>query len=260
MKNFKKILLILTIVITIMSVTGCVTKHNHSYDNDCDTICNTCEATRVTAGHVGGTATCNTLAKCDICGAGYGEYAAHIYDEAKFGYSSNLGHAHVCKVCGLEGVIYPHNPGPEATETTNQVCLDCGYVITDMLDHSTHYAVGEWITDSTSHYHACGGCDEMVDKESHVYDNDCDTVCNTCSYERSEITHTYDSECDSICNLCLFERVASEHTFDNNCDKTCNACNYERETTHTYTNDCDTTCKKNEQGKDHRDLRCFRCW
>ena len=43
------------------------------------------------------------------------------------------GHAYQCADCKCYDTVHPHNPGPEATETTPQTCKDCGYVIQKAL-------------------------------------------------------------------------------------------------------------------------------
>lgn len=37
------------------------------------------------------------------------------------------------------------------------------------------------------HWHKCANCDEISDKAAHVYDNDADTICNICGYERAVV-------------------------------------------------------------------------
>ena len=50
---------------------------------------------------------------------------------------------------------------------------------------------GDWRKDGTSHWHECTDADcpnreeSIKDKTAHVYDNDADTTCNTCGYERT---------------------------------------------------------------------------
>ena len=51
----------------------------HKFDDCLDDTCNVCGATRQVTGHTGGTATCAKQAECSVCGALYGETAAHSY-------------------------------------------------------------------------------------------------------------------------------------------------------------------------------------
>lgn len=50
------------------------------------------------------------------------------------------------------------------------------------------------------------GCD-------HVYDNDCDAICNNCGDIRTVGAHTYDNGCDMDCNVCGAVRE-TEHVFN----------------------------------------------
>ena len=108
------------------------------------------------------------------------------------------------------------------------------------------------------------GCTE------HIYDNACDTDCNTCGAVR-ETEHTYeynhddighgwyytcgcmtppnfaqhfDGDGDGKCDegSCGYVMPKHEHTYDNGCDTDCNTCGAVRETEHTYDNACDTDC------------------
>lgn len=73
MKLYKKLLFFLTFTIVLLCVVACISKHVHSYDNDCDAICNTRGEKRTDIGHADGTASCVRLVKCDVCGVRYGE-------------------------------------------------------------------------------------------------------------------------------------------------------------------------------------------
>ncbi len=80
---------------------------------------------------------------------------------------------------------------------------------------------------------------------SHTYDNDCDTICNICDFQRQVGDHVYDHDCDIYCNSCGFEREPSgKHTYDFPCATLCNYCGAPRvgEGEHTYNDVCDITC------------------
>lgn len=57
-----------------------------------------------------------------------------------------------------------------------------------------HSFTTEWTSDTTDHWHKCANCDEISDKAAHVYDNDVDTTCNVCGYERAAHTHQASTE------------------------------------------------------------------
>ena len=136
----------------------------HSYDHDCDPDCNTCGETR------------NDL---------YHEYSTTW----KF---SEQGHWHACIRCDDSLEMELHVPGPEATETTDQICTICGYVIEKAKEH-THIATGDWLSDDSGHWHLCG-CGETMDQEPHVWNqgvkNEDKSVvvytCTDCGYSREE--------------------------------------------------------------------------
>ena len=85
--------------------------------------------------HVGGQADCTHKAVCTVCGLPYGDFGAHNWS-TEWNYVTDEGHAHLCNnLCGQHSAIIPHRPGKAATETTPQVCLDCGYVISPPVSH-----------------------------------------------------------------------------------------------------------------------------
>ena len=81
--------------------SGCEEKGSfeaHTFDNACDTDCNTCGFTRDTK---------------------------HTYKTEWF--KDGNGHWHECSICGAKADEAAHIPGPEATETTAQICTECSY-------------------------------------------------------------------------------------------------------------------------------------
>lgn len=87
--------------------TGCEEKSEyaeHIFENDCDTDCFTCGFVRETTHSFGDT---------------------YQYDESK--------HWYECSICGEKKDISLHEPGPEATATTAQVCTICGCEIVPAL-------------------------------------------------------------------------------------------------------------------------------
>lgn len=69
----------------------------------------------------------------------------HDYDETAWGYIGEDGHAHKCKNCDAHDEPEEHIPGAEATETTPQICTECGYEIKPPIEHTHNF--GEWETD-----------------------------------------------------------------------------------------------------------------
>lgn len=134
----------------------------HSYDNDCDADCNACGGER-TVEH---------------------NYGTHWTSDAS-------GHWHECIDCGEILEIFPHTPGAEPTETTEQICLDCGYVIQTFKPHE-HVVSGDWLGDENSHWYQCQ-CGENFGTEPHTWDvgtpdEATGTItyhCTTCGYAKT---------------------------------------------------------------------------
>ena len=125
----------------------------HSYDNDCDTTCNTCGATRSVT-HAYGTWKTTKAATCTADGVK--ERTCSVCDKSESVAIPKLGHDY------------------EATFTVDKAatCMETG-------SKSRHCTRCDARIDVT-----------VVPATGHSYDNDCDTACNVCGATRS-ITHAY---------------------------------------------------------------------
>lgn len=116
--------------------------------------------------------------KCEVCGKMFDkdtnkeitavpvlELAAHTWDDVW--HANSTGHYHECTVCGIAGDVTAHTPGAEATETTPQTCTVCGYIIKPATSHKEH-TKGNLMSDATSHWYACTGCSEQLEKANHT--------------------------------------------------------------------------------------------
>lgn len=122
--------------------TGCNEKKNygeHWYSNACDVGCNTCNYFRETEHN----------------------YSTRWTSDAE-------GHWYGCTVCGDVLEKYPHIPGPEATEDTDQICTDCGFVIQPAGNH-VHEPTGDWLSDALNHWHQCA-CGQQLEDAGHTWD------------------------------------------------------------------------------------------
>ena len=121
---------------------GCSsTKDNvpHDYTNACDTDCNTC---------------------------GYVRTITHSY---KAEWSSNAEkHWYECSVCGDKSSEANHIPGAEATETTDQVCTVCNFVMQEALGHTHNYNSSK--NDETNHWTECA-CGEKAEVSQHTWND-----------------------------------------------------------------------------------------
>ena len=78
-------------------------------------------------------ATCTEPKTCDRCGETEGTALGHDWEGE---WSSNAdNHWHACTRCDAKDGEDAHNPGAPATETTPQICTDCGYVIESATGH-----------------------------------------------------------------------------------------------------------------------------
>ncbi len=88
-------------------------------------------------GHDWVAATCTEPKTCkrEGCGATEGDPIGHNYSTAWSHDAS--GHWHACQNegCTDKEDFAQHTPGEDATETTDQTCTECGYVITPALGH-----------------------------------------------------------------------------------------------------------------------------
>lgn len=112
----------------------------HSYDYDCDPDCNTCGAVRDTD---------------------------HDFGEDWF--SDKREHYRQCNICGYTEEPVPHTPGPEATDTEDQVCLDCGFVLEAAGKH-THKPVGNFLSNDQQHWFLCE-CGELMSENDHRWED-----------------------------------------------------------------------------------------
>ncbi len=84
---------------------------------------------------------------------------------------------------------------------------------------------------------------KTCDGDKHIYDGNCDAVCNICGAVRTATEHTYTNGCDADCDVCGEIRTVEGHQYDNACDATCNYCGATRENAgHQYDNTCDADC------------------
>lgn len=152
----------------------------HSFDNDCDTLCESC---------------------------GFSRNTEHSYSEAwTFGADS---HWHECTSCGnkKDEASHIYDDGCDAT------CNECSAVRT-----AAHTPTEAWIQGETTHWHICGLCNEKAEEEAHVFDNNCDNECNVCKKTRV-ITHSYSTKWTAnktkhwhVCTSCGEKTDEAAHT------------------------------------------------
>ena len=179
----------------------------HTYDSACDSECNVCGIRR------------------DV-----------EHDFETVWVKDSTGHWYACAKCDEKVAFSKHNPGPEATEETEQLCMTCKYVIKPKVKH-THSFEKKWTTDEAGHWHACKSCNAEDSYAKHVYDDVCDIDCNICDYEKKQ-GHTYPDEWKTstwehwqICTVCNKESKHEKHIPGAEATEKeaqlCTACGYE---------------------------------
>ena len=132
--------------------SGCNATKNksaHSYKNDCDT-------------------------DCDVCG--YVRTVTHSHNTE---WSKDAQkHWYECSVCGDKKNETTHTPGADATETTDQTCTVCGYVIKEALGHTHNHNTIK--NDENNHWNECA-CGDKINNASHS-DGNKDEACDGCGY------------------------------------------------------------------------------
>ena len=79
----------------------------------------------------------------------------------------------------------------KATNSAGSDTKELSITITKAAPPSHEHNYGDWSKDGTNHWHECTDADcpnreeSIKDKTAHVYDNDADTTCNVCGYERT---------------------------------------------------------------------------
>ena len=201
----------------------------HLYDDDADTICNAC---------------------------GYDRTVTPPTHEHSYGdwIKDGTSHWHECTDDGCPEK--PESVKDKAahvyTDDADSTCDVCGYerTVTPPVHEHTY---SDWIADGeTGHYRICTdeyctSADKGRVAEAHLYDDDADTICDVCGYERTVTPpvheHTYsnwtaDGETghyrictDEYCTSADKGRVAEAHLYDDDADMICNACGYDRTVT-----------------------------
>lgn len=177
---------------------------DHTYENACDDTCNLC---------------------------GHSRKAPHSMKWK----AEDSGHHRYCTLCGIKKDAGAHTPGAAATETEAQKCTACGYVIHAPLGH-THDYEDKPAYDEASHWYICTGCGEESQSEIHLFDHDCDEICNICGFER-EISHSYgqyqadESGHWQVCAICNHPTASAAHesqyTATEENPETCLLCGWE---------------------------------
>lgn len=184
------------------------------YDNTQHwTKCSRCDAESTRENHSGGAATCQAKAVCDTCGQQYGDYANHEFDTSTWGYKDADGHAHRCRTngCTAHDTVNIHISGGQATETTPEICTECGYIIRAALGHTHSWMLVSEIASTCIHtgtkaHYKCSGCPQLATEADGVYtitddtalelpENPANHAGEETEWVKTETTHTEAYKC-----------------------------------------------------------------
>ena len=129
---------------------------------------------------------------CDVCG--YERTVTPPSHEHSYGdwRKDGTSHWHECtdNDCPNREESINDKAAHVYTDDADTTCDVCGYERT-VTPPAHKHRYGDWRKDGTNHWHECTDADcpnreeSIKDKTAHVYDNDTDTTCNTCGYERT---------------------------------------------------------------------------
>lgn len=194
-----------------------------------------CNAFGVEA-HSGGKATCTDQAVCTLCNEKYGEKDEHNHASDKLEYlvrEDNVSMHDVFHSCCHLYVGKSYHSGGKATCNTPALCEHCGvaYGKVDLTVHQSNEYI--YIADGTVHIKAYACCSKEVAREEHTKaEATCmnGTLCELCGHEDGErAEHIYDNDCDYICNACNEITRAAGFHIDENKDHLCDNCEAEIE-------------------------------
>ncbi len=165
---------------------------NHIYSSVYDTSCNECGYTRT--------------------------IASHNFEYDSSGVINSSGHTEKCTECN-ETILISHTGGT-ATCCDKAVCEVCGtsYGEKDKDNHTG--SLSGYFKDKDNHWKEYSCCEQKVANESHEYDNNCDTTCNTCGNKRTVNPHSYVYDSSKL-------KTATTHT------EKCQYCGVTRNVSHT---------------------------
>ena len=143
--------------------------------------------------HTGGKATCENRAICKNCGEYYGELAEHSFGSA-WDYKDASGHAHKCKVCGINDTIISHSGGTAKCGGLAK-CAECKAEYGEVMQHQ--WSETPNYTDKNGHAHKCTICGEHDTVVKHA--------------PGAEATETSAQLC-TVCGYMIKPKLSHEHS------------------------------------------------
>ena len=190
-------------------------------------------------------ATCTKLAKCDICGVSYGDFAGHDWNTASWEKDAT-GHWHKCNTAGCteKSDFAQHTPDrAAATETDPVKCSVCEYEITPALGHTHAIEPVEKVWPDCENggkeaYYKCEGCGKFFEDANSTTEiadiatwgnlpkNDHDW--NTASWEKDATGHWHKCNAAGCTEKSDFAQHTPDRAAATETDPVkCSACGYE---------------------------------
>lgn len=168
-----------------------------------------CEVEVAKEEHFGGEASCNELAKCEVCNKEYGEYLPHSFTLK----SNSNYHIYECKYCEEE--IKEMHTGGRASCTELARCEECEEEYGSYEEHN--YVLK---SNSNTHFLVCLNCGDLVNEELHFgKEATCTELarCEVCNESHGELkehnyviknneTHEWE-ECDMCGDVDLSSKI-----------------------------------------------------
>lgn len=189
--------------------------------------------------------------KCNLCsGVGYKRIDCSSCE------AGNITKTRTCSSCNGSCIQTPSAPTIYSV-TTNVVILNTidngeysigGTIwqdspVFDNLEPGREYTFYQRYAQTNHTLQSNSSVGLTMTTHQHMYDNACDSECNTCGLTRITGNHVYDTDCDTACNVCGYVRTVGDHVYDNTCDTTCNVCGFVLDGAgHLFDNGCDTIC------------------
>ena len=193
----------------------CTFEYTDNGDGTHDATCSACGAVVDNEAHTGGTATCTEQAKCERCGASYGEFDLTNHEgEYVTVWYNDYQHVSEYECCHIgSSVVYEDHDYKDYTITTPADCVNNAWETGTCICGDTH--TREIAGSATDHNWSnkdgicANGCGETCPHEKYT-----DGVCDKCGYE---CPHTWDE--DGYCRKC---KTFCKH--ENNVNGVCTVC------------------------------------
>lgn len=206
---------------------------NHNADEHWQ-VCTRCSKDFHKAAHNGGTATCKEKAKCEICGAEYGNLSEHNVDTTKW-VSNSTQHFHKCLTKGCDYIKdAADHSGGKATCKEKAKCDVCAAEYGNLGAHTltkTAAKAPTCLEPGNNEYYTCSVCGKVFKDAAGTTETTvaAETLAKSTTHVVESKYATSATEHWQICKVCGTVVGKAAHKFgeaDANGRKTCADCGY----------------------------------